>query len=466
MRLTRYSRMLAAGVLAAAMIALLPQFGLAAPRARSAACAQPAQNGLFAFPDATGQSAACGRGVRVASNAQVKRSAARRSKATRKVAPQAAVPAAPKPLQAPPPRVQFSAKEQAVATIPGIPDARFWADSEEEYRRVLGALNGPWLALSAGGEDSAFGAGLLNGLSESGRRPDYVMVSGVSSGALLAPFAFLGSSRDGDLKREATMLSAPDVFEDRRTAESLMDTWPLREFIAKRYTPQLLADIAAEHRRGRRLIVITTNIDSARPVAWNMGAIAAAGGDAALKLFRDILAATSAIPGLFPPVMIEVDVNGHRVTEMHVDGGLAATIYVAPDSMLLGSSALRLPASQITLILNSKLMADFAMTDRHLVGVLGRSLSVGVKRATRSAAILIAGAARRAGTEFNVAYVDQGFDFPSRGLFDPVYMNALFEAGLKQGRSAEPFRHSMPDAARPEASPPQAAVPQTTEKAE
>ncbi|MGZ8369043.1 MAG: patatin-like phospholipase family protein [Rhodoplanes sp.] len=439
MHSTRRSKLLAVGFICTMMISL-PDLGFAAPRASAAACAQPYQ---------AGWSAACAARVASSKKVRTKRIAARRSK----IAPQAA----PKP-QAPPARADFTQQQQAASVIPGIPEARFWADSEEEYRRVLGPLTGPWLALSAGGEDSAFGAGLLNGLSETGRRPNFSVVSGVSSGALLAPFAFLGPARDADLKRDFTAISAPDVFEDRRTVDSLMDTWPLREFIAKRITPQLLADIAAEHRRGRRLIIVTTNIDSGRPVAWNMGAIASAGGEAALRLFQDILVATSAIPGLFPPVLIEAEANGRRLAEMHVDGGLAATIYVAPDSMLLASSSLRLPASQVTLILNSKLVSEFAMTDRSLVGVLGRSLSIGVKRATRSAAILIAAAARRSGTEFNVAYVDQSFDHPSRGLFDPEYMKALFEAGRQQGRSDEPFRRAMP-----EATPPQAAVPQPAE---
>lgn len=449
MRSTRTLKVLAIGCFALTSAMTLP----AAPTAaRPVACPQPGQAGSFAL-DAAQRSASCTSAVQAASNTQVaqakrsrkRKSSARGSKPRQQQPTPQTTQATSGKLQAPPPRAKFTQKDQDIAVIPGIPDARFWADSEEDYRRVLGDKNGPWLALSAGGEDSAFGAGLLNGLSETGRRPDYVVVSGVSSGALLAPYAFLGSARDADLKRGATTLTAPDVFEDRRTAESLLDTWPLREFIAKRFTPELLADIAAEHKRGRRLIVITTNIDNGRPVAWNMGAIAAAGTEESVKLFRDVILATSAIPGLFPPVMFEVEANGHRFQEMHVDGGLAATIYVAPDSMLLSSSPARFPTSQITLILNSKLMADFAMTDRHLVGALGRSLSIGVKRATRSAAILIGHAARRAGTEFNVSFVDQNFDFPSRGLFDPDYMKALFEAGVKQGRGEMPFRHAMPE---------------------
>jgi len=445
MQSTRRSKTFAAGLTCAALMIFSADPMLAAPSASWTACLQP---------DRADDSAACAPRAAASNKLRYEQTAARRSKRAPKAAqqPQATPQAKAK---GPPPRAEFTQAQQAAAVIPGIPDARFWADSEEPYRRVLGQLNGPWLALSAGGEDSAFGAGLLTGLSETGRRPNYSVVTGVSSGALLAPFAFLGSDRDPDLKRDFTAISAADVFEDRRTVDSLLDTWPLREFIAKRITPQLLVDIAAEHRRGRRLIVVTTDLDSGRPLAWNMGAIAAAGGDAALKLFREILVATSAIPGLFPPVPIEVEANGRRFSELHADGGLAATIYIAPDSTLLATSSPRLPASQVTLILNSKLMTEFAMTDRNLVGVLGRSLSIGVKRASRSAAILIAAAARRSGTDFNVAYVDQGFDFPSRGLFDPEYMKKLFEAGRQQGRSDEPFRHAMP-----EATPPQAAAPQ------
>ena len=462
-RTPRTLKALATGCFAlTAAIILTPAPSAARPG--TIACPQGAASGA---PPVT----ACTGTAQLATNTQVARTEQKRKRhhRARRAKPKAAAPPVPVPeltnippqkLQAPPPRATFTGKDVEAAVIPGIPDARFWADSEADYRRVLDDKNGPWLALSAGGEDSAFGAGLLNGLSETGRRPDYAVVSGVSSGALLAPYAFLGSSRDGDLKRESSALTAPDVFEDRRTAESLLDTWPLKEFIAKRITPELLAAIAAEHKRGRRLIVITTNLDNGRPVAWNMGAIATAGTPESLELFRKILLATSAIPGLFPPVLFDVEANGHRFQEMHVDGGLAATIYVAPDSMLLSSSPARFPASKITLILNSKLMPEFAMTDRHLIGVLGRSLSIGVKRATRTAAILIGLAARRAGTEYNVAYIDDKFDFPSRGLFDPDYMKALFDAGQKQGRSDEPFRHAMPEPQPAQAAAPREGTPE------
>lgn len=420
-----------------------PDPGSAAPRRERLVCPRTLEApGAFADPAEHARYEACKR---------VAEAKARRARAKQKPPAQSATAPAPSPEAAstaqPPTRSPFKADEQAVAAIPGIPDARFWADSEADYLRALGGIGGDWLALSAGGEDSAFGAGLLTGLSESGRRPDYAVVTGVSSGALLAPFVFLGPSRDAELRDNFMALNAAEVFEDRRTPESLLDTWPLRDYIAKRITPELLAAIAAEHRKGRRLIVLTANIDAARPVAWNMGAIAAAGTEASAKLFRDVLVASSAIPGLFPPMMIESETGGRRIQEMHVDGGLAATIFAAPDSMLLAGSSRRLPMSTLTIIVNGKLMSEFAITDRSLIGVLARSLSVGVKRGSRSTAVLAAAAAKRSGTTFNLAFVDQGFDYPSRGMFDAKYMKAMFETGIAQGKSAKPFLDAVPGTA-------------------
>src|SRR5882672_8998601 len=167
-----------------------------------------------------------------------------------------------------PSRPDFTADDQAAAIIPGVPDARFWADSEKDFLKALPATPGPWLALSTGGGDGAFGAGLLNGWSESGKRPEFSVVTGVSTGSLMAPFAFIGSSRDDGLKRAYTEYNAGDIFEDVKTPESLVDTWPLKRLIAKEVTPELLAQIAEAHRQGRRLFVATTNLDAQRGTIW------------------------------------------------------------------------------------------------------------------------------------------------------------------------------------------------------
>ena len=179
-----------------------------------------------------------------------------------------------------PSRPDFTADDQAVAIIPGIPDARFWADSEKDFLAALPATPGPWLALSTGGGDGAFGAGLLNGWSESGKRPEFSVVTGVSTGALMAPYAFVGPAQDPGLKRAYTEYNAGDIFEDVKTPESLVDTWPLKRLIGKEVTPELLAQVAEAHKRGRRLFVATTNLDAQRGVVWNMGAIAAKGDEA------------------------------------------------------------------------------------------------------------------------------------------------------------------------------------------
>ncbi len=145
------------------------------------------------------------------------------------------------------------------------------------------------------------------------------------------------------LRDAYTTITAADVFELGGKGESFFDTWPLRDLIAKRVTPELLNDVAAEHRRGRRLLVLTTNLDAERPVAWNMGAIAAKGDDKALKLFRDILLAATSIPGAFPPVLIEVEAGSRKFQEMHADGGLNNQFFIAPQSLLLNTSSFRLP---------------------------------------------------------------------------------------------------------------------------
>ena len=177
------------------------------------------------------------------------------------------------------------------------------------------------------------------------------------------------------MRENFATINAADVFEDRKTEESLLDSWPLKRLIEKRMTPELLAAIAAEHRKGRRLLVATTNMDAGRPVIWNMGAIAAKGGESALKLFRDILLASSSIPGFFQPVAIDVEANGKAFQEMHLDGTVTEPFFVAPESTLADASA-TLPTKQVFVIINSKLSSEFFMPERKTVSVLSRTIGV------------------------------------------------------------------------------------------
>jgi hypothetical protein len=346
--------------------------------------------------------------------------------------------------QQPPPRVTFTAAEDAAATVPGIPDARFWADSPADFINALPAQPGPWLVLSSGGGDGAFGAGLLVGLGAAGNRPEYSVVTGVSTGALMAPFIFAGQRYDDTLRGNYTKLSAADVFEAGRTSESFVDSWPLKETIAKEITPALLNDIAAEHRRGRRLFIATFNIDAERPVVWNMGAIASHGGDDGLALFRTVLLASTAVPGAFPPVLIDVEANGKRFAELHVDGGIGGQFFVAPGPLLLPSSDFRLPATELYVVVNTGLQRDFQVVDRFLPTILTQAVSAAVKVDTRLMLDIAYTVAKRSGVAFNVASIPASFSAPSKGPFDPGYMGPLFQAGYEQGRSAKPFSNELP----------------------
>jgi len=354
----------------------------------------------------------------------------------------APAPAIPEPQL--PPRAPFTAAEDAAAVIPGMPDARFWADSEIDFKNALPPQAGPWLILSSGGADGAFGAGLLNGLSAAGKRPGYALVSGVSTGALMAPFVFAGPRYDDALRDAYTKVRAADIFEAGRTPESFVDSWPLKELIAKRITPEILADIAAEHRRGRRLFVVSTDLDSERFVVWNLGAIAAHGGQDALDLFRSVLLASSAIPGAFPPVLINVEANGKRFAEMHADGGLGGQFFVAPPSLMQSTSDYRLPATELYVVVNTGLERDFTVVDRFVPNILTQSVGAAVKVDTRLMLDRSLVVAKRSGVPFNVAAIPPSFSAPSRGAFDPEYMGALYKVGYDTGRGATPFSSDLP----------------------
>ncbi len=365
-----------------------------------------------------------------------------------KTPPAAAAPPAASAQPKLPPRAPFTATDDAVASVPGMPDARFWADSETDFEKALPRQQGPergsWLILSTGGADGAFGAGLLNGLSAAGKRPDYAVVTGVSTGALMAPFVFAGPRYDTALQEVYTHTSAADIFEVGGTGESFLDTWPLKDLIAKQITPALLADIAAAHRAGRRLFIVTTDLDAERSVVWNMGAIAAYGGDAAIKLFRNILLASGSVPGAFPPVLIDVEGNGKHFAEMHVDGGVGGQFFVTPPALMQSTSGYKIPADALYIVVNSGLQRDFQVVERSTPAILAQTVSMAIKSDLRVLLDRAYVAAKNSGIGFNVATIPPGFNAPSRGAFDPDYMKALFNVGYDQGKSASPFAAEPP----------------------
>jgi predicted acylesterase/phospholipase RssA len=375
--------------------------------------------------------------------AQTQKAKARAKAKTKQVAP-----AAPKVAKGLPKRIPYTAEDAAAAVVPGFPGARVWGDTAEDFQKVLPTISGPWLAMSGGGADGAFAAGLLNGWTESGKRPEFSVVTGVSIGALLAPYAFLGPKLDGEIREAMTTITGADIFEDRQTPESFLDTWPLRRLIEKRVTPELVAAVAAEHRKGRRLLVVTTNVDSGRRMIWDMGAIAQKGDEAAVKLFRDVLLASSAIPGFFTPVLIDVEANGKKFQELHIDGSVTAPFFVAPEAVLEPTSKVRLPATELYIVLNGRLTPDFYPPERNTIQILSRLISVVLRTSLRAETMLFAANAQRLGVPMSVAQVSDSFNFPSYGLFDEKYMNALYAHGVeraKNGTAFEPIGQSTPE---------------------
>src|SRR4051812_8287416 len=222
-------------------------------------------------------------------------------------------------------RKSYSQADYAEAQIAGMPHIRAWADNSRQSLLRLASSAAPLniLTLSGGGAEGAYGAGFLSGWSDSGSRPRFDIVTGTSVGALMAPFAFLGTDYDPALKeiftsgRIETLLRLDGI--NGVVGSGVFKTEPLRQLVERHADNALLDAIAAEHRKGRLLFVVTANIDAQRAVIWNMTAIASSDHPGRLELFQRVLIASASIPGVFAPTFIEVEANGKRFAEMHVD---------------------------------------------------------------------------------------------------------------------------------------------------
>lgn len=348
----------------------------------------------------------------------------------------------------------------ATQTLPilGLDNARFWPDADtaplireiEQLRTRQTQVAGPrqslparnFLALSGGGDNGAFGAGLLVGWTASGRRPAFDVVTGISAGALIAPFAFLGPDYDAQLREVFTEVAPHDVIRMGSMiravlfGEALADTSPLYRLIARHVNEAMMAAIAAEYQRGRLLLIGTTNLDLGRPVLWNIGAIAASGHPQALELFRRILLASASIPGAFPPVLVDVDVAGRDYQEMHVDGGASIQMFLYPPTLSLRDQTRgRHPPRERTawVVRNGRLDTEWATTNRSILGIASRSASTLLHFSAVNDITRIFLTTQRDGVNFRLAYIGPDFDAPRPEPFDTAYMRALFDYGYQAG---------------------------------
>ena len=304
-----------------------------------------------------------------------------------------------------------------------------------------------YLAISGGGDNGAYGAGFLNGWTATGTRPQFKVVTGISTGALIAPFAFLGPKYDYVLEKVYTTSTQKDIFKKRGIlkglfGEAMTDTRPLAKVIESYVTRDFLNEIAAEYAKGRLLLVGTTNMDSLEPVIWNMTAISASPDPGAINLFRRILLASASIPGAFPPVMLDVNSNGTSYQEMHVDGGTIAQVFLYPPSLSFAGMPQR--KRVLYIIRNARLDPDWASTERKTMTIAMRAIDSLTRTQGIGDLYRIYATANRDGIDFNLAFIPPTFNVPHVEQFDTGYMKALYDVGLNEAKAGYSWKKFPP----------------------
>ncbi len=355
------------------------------------------------------------------------------------------------------------------AVIPGIPNARFWGDevppwaekwwsmSDEELQTQYAGIYGKehsYLALSGGGANGAFGAGLMLGWTDSGIRPEFTMVTGISTGALIAPFAFLGPAYDEALKEIYTGVSTKDILTPRRiltglTSDALADSAPLQNLIAKYVTPQLLEALAAEYGKGRQLNIGTTNLDASRPVIWNITRIAASGHPKSLELIHKLLLASASIPVAFPPVLIEVEADGRRFDELHVDGGGSSQIFLYPLGIDWRRIEEKLKVQGIPnayLIRNGQFKEPYEPVEPSVTSIAGQSINSLLASQGIGDMYRVYFATKRDGLSYHLAHIPEDFTEQPKEPFDTEHMRKLFNLAYKLAKDGYPWLKYPPGA--------------------
>jgi predicted patatin/cPLA2 family phospholipase len=352
------------------------------------------------------------------------------------------------------PRTPYTASDAASSTVLDLGGLRVYADEPEStFRKTnvsyrAGALS--YLALSGGGADGAYGAGVLNGWTAAGTRPEFSIVSGVSTGALIAPFAFLGPACDATLRDVYTsgvaesLLNTPNIVH-ALFGSGLFGNTHLRELVARYVGQEMLAAIAAEDAKGRKLLIVTTNLDTQRTVIWDMGRIAKIGSAQALDLFRDVLAASASIPVVFPPMLIDAEANGHRFQEMHVDGGVTAPVLTLPEAFLLRNGAFaRGLRMNIYVLINDKVERDFQLVPNSTIDIAARASASVMKTQIRSVLYETYDFTRRNNFGFNLTYIDKDMPSPGSFGFETSYMRSLYQYGYDKAKIGDFWAKAPP----------------------
>jgi hypothetical protein len=369
------------------------------------------------------------------------------------------------------PRTPVPVDERSHTSVLGLPNGRFFIDqpaalsAEQQLAldREATALGIPrggvlptayLLSLSGGGDNGAFGAGLICGWTKHGDRPKFKLVTGISTGALIAPFAFLGPEYDGALTDVYTHINPSKVYEKRflpyaaLAQDALSDSGPLYDTIAYYLDETMLSRIAAEYHKGRLLLIQTTDLDAGRPVIWNIGALAASGDPRAPDLIRHILLASASIPAAFPPVIFDVEAGGKPYQELHVDGGAVSQAFLVPPSLntraALERSGYKRKSSVAYIVRNSRLTTSWTDVEQTTLPIAERAVSTMINYNGVGDLYRIYLVTQRAGASFNLAYVGEDFKAPHPEEFDPTFMRALYRYAYEKSSKGYPWEHAPP----------------------
>ena len=351
------------------------------------------------------------------------------------------------------PRVDFSASEQALAQPIGFRDVRFSEESPDLGAAVERALHPDEhgevrvLAMSGGGANGAYGAGLLYNWIRSGRMPKFQLVTGVSTGALGAPFAFVGAGWEERLKSSFLENKVRGLLRGRGVLSlitpGVFSRAPLDDLVRSYVTDDLLAAVAVEHRKGRRLLVATTNLDTEQFIVWDMGAIAAQGGASAKELFAEVLIASASVPGVYPPTLIPVENGERRFEEMHVDGQTVRAFFAIPSRLLLANRNFgALDRADYYVVINGRLDSLFQVTPVSALPIIGRSFDTAARASVRQTVLSTAEFCKQRGCHLLLS------SLPKSERDDPIdfsasHINSLFRAGQAAMSSGAAWRSDL-----------------------
>lgn len=310
------------------------------------------------------------------------------------------------------------------------------------------------LVLSGGGAKGSFGAGVIKGLNDTNALPNYSIITGVSAGALLAPFVFVGGEQIDRLEEVMLGLNDKMILGKRNFLNTIFkDAFTngedLFSFIEKVYDDEMIAQVAAQHNQGRRLLIGTTHFDSEQMIVWNLGQIAASNDPDKAKLFHQVLVASASIPGVFPPQFINVDLDGQTLEEMHVDGGLSAQMFLQAsniDFMKINQALGLEKAPKVQVIRNGVLKMPYNQIKDKGMDLLTQSVRSLTLQQTRGDLYRMMYFSEVQGLDLEFTYIDDRFtpQAHSKQMFDSTYMKALYNYGYSKATKNQLWTTDVP----------------------